>query len=229
VAMSVEAGPNVGENASASDSATGGEVAFTYTGSGGAGTDSIHACIVDAKSGVCAVSVLATVDWVELAAAPEPTATSMPTATLEPVATLHPATTVEPPPLPVNSPEATAAAEPAATVDPLGTAEPEPGLQTAGTFEPGATNGPAATRHPGTPDGVTPADADATLTPSPSQTAIRTSVAARSPKTASPLDTADSATDRSDGPGWVLPTALVVALSLSAPAAWTVYRRRRDR
>ena len=74
VAFEVTDGPNVGDNnGQGTDLDASGQADFTYTGDGGAGTDTIEACVVDFP--VCAT---ATKDWVE---PPTPTPTPSPTPT----------------------------------------------------------------------------------------------------------------------------------------------------
>ena len=69
-------GPNTGDNNGITGTGldASGQAAFTYTGDGGAGTDTIEACVVDFP--VCAT---ATKDWVE---PPTPTPTPSPAPTV---------------------------------------------------------------------------------------------------------------------------------------------------
>jgi hypothetical protein len=78
----VTAGPNAGDSGT-DDTDGNGEATFTYTGDGGAGTDTIQACVVDFPE-LCAT---ATKTWVEPTPTPTPTplaATATPTPTPTP-------------------------------------------------------------------------------------------------------------------------------------------------
>ncbi len=84
VAFEVTEGPNAGEAATAATDANG-EATFTYTGDGGAGTDTIEACFFDRRQQERCDT--ATKEWLE---APAPTAT----ATSEPIVSVTPTSEV---------------------------------------------------------------------------------------------------------------------------------------
>ncbi len=75
VEFEVTAGPNAGDSGT-DDTDGNGEATFTYTGDGGAGTDTIQACVVDFPE----LCTTATKTWEE--PTPEPTPTPTPTPTV---------------------------------------------------------------------------------------------------------------------------------------------------
>ena len=80
VTFEVTAGPNAGDTGSDATDASG-EATFTYTGNGGAGTDTIEACFLDEQEQEHCDT--ATKEWVEPLATPTPTPSPTPTAVAE--------------------------------------------------------------------------------------------------------------------------------------------------